>query len=150
MFSGTGTGYANINPLLKHQQYLSDSVLTVLAQSNETGLKVRGASTDSLLKSITRIEYPDNDSTVLYPFFESLMNVQQTGNLIRIMHYGDSQIEDDRITSLLRNKLQTRFGGSGAGLVPVAQPYPYAFSMRQSNSANWTQVCRFRKTGYNH
>jgi lysophospholipase L1-like esterase len=143
LFSGMGNGYANINPLLNHQQYLSDSVLTVLAQNDETGLKVRGASSDSLLKSITRIEYPDNDSSVLYPFFESLMNVRQTGNLIRIMHYGDSQIEDDRITSLLRNKLQNRFGGSGAGLVPVTQPYPYAFSMRQSNSANWTRFAGF-------
>jgi lysophospholipase L1-like esterase len=65
------------------------------------------------------------------------MNVQQSGNLIRIMHYGDSQIEDDRITSLLRNKLQSRFGGSGTGLMPVTQPYPYSFSMRQSNSMNW-------------
>ena len=143
LLSGVGTGYANINPLLRHQQYFSDSVLTVLARNDEGGLNVPGASSDSLLKSITRIEYPDNDSTVLYSFFESLMNSKQTGHLIRIMHYGDSQIEDDRITSLLRNKLQSRFGGSGAGLVPVTQPYPYAFSMRQSNSSNWKRFAGF-------
>src|SRR5512137_141944 len=63
LLSGTDNGYANINPLLKHQQYLSDSVLASLAQSNEAGLNVMGASTDSLLKTITRIEYPNNDSS---------------------------------------------------------------------------------------
>jgi hypothetical protein len=152
LVNGAGNGYVNINPLLEHQQYLSDSVLTVLAQSNTTTYRAKGASTDSLLKSITRIEYPNNDSTILYPFFEALMNVQQTGSLIRIMHYGDSQIEDDRITSLLRNKLQTRFGGSGAGLVPVSQPYPYSFSMRQSNSSNWRRFAGFgrRDTAIKH
>ena len=152
LFTGTSTGYANINPILNHQQYLSDSVLAVLAQGKDAGLKVRGTSSDSLLKIITRIEYPDNDSTVLYSFFESLMKAKQSGRLIRIMHYGDSQIEDDRITSLLRNKLQSRFGGSGAGLVPVTQPYPYAFSMRQSNSANWNHFAGFgrRDTTINH
>jgi len=143
LLSGTGTLYANISPILKQQQVLSDSVLTVLAQNTETEFKIKGASTDSLLKSITRIEYPDNDSTVLYPFFELLMNVQHSGNLIRIMHYGDSQIEDDRITSLLRNRLQTRFGGTGAGLMPVSQPYPYNFSMRQTNSDNWNRFAGF-------
>ncbi len=152
LVAGTPTRYADINPLLNHQQYLSDSVLTVLARDNESATKIRGASSDSLLKSITRIEYPGNDSTVLYSFFESLMKAKQSGRLIRIMHYGDSQIEDDRITSLLRNKLQNRFGGSGAGLVPVAQPYPYFFSMRQSNSANWKHFAGFgrRDTTVNH
>jgi hypothetical protein len=56
LFANTDARYANINPLLNHQQFLSDSVLTVLSRDNESGIKIRGASSDSLLKSITRIE----------------------------------------------------------------------------------------------
>jgi lysophospholipase L1-like esterase len=53
------------------------------------------------------------------------------------MHYGDSQLEGDRITAFLRNKLQTRFGGTGPGLRPALQPYDYVFSAVQENSGNW-------------
>ena len=40
------------------------------------------------------------------------------------MHYGDSQIECDRITSLLRQRFQEEFGGMGVGLVPALQNIP--------------------------
>ena len=53
------------------------------------------------------------------------------------MHYGDSQIEGDRITSFIRNKFQVKFGGSGPGLRPALQPYDYIFSAVQENSENW-------------
>ena len=65
------------------------------------------------------------------------------------MHYGDSQIEDDRITSLLRNRLQSRFGGSGAGLVPASQLYPYGFSMKQESSENWYRYIGFARRDTN-
>lgn len=44
--------------------------------------------------------------------------------LIRIMHYGDSQIEEDRITATLRRRLQAKYGGHGVGLVPLHQTIP--------------------------
>ena len=137
--------YANINNILKQQQYLNDSVLTAIAQGDYSEIKTMRANADSLLASITRIEYPQNDSTVLEPFFRTLRNLPTSGQLIRILHYGDSQIEDDRITSLLRNKLQSKFGGSGTGLVPAAQLYPYGFSMKQDNSDNWYRYTGFGK-----
>ncbi len=52
---------------------------------------------------------------------------QQT---IRIVHYGDSQIEEDRITSTLRRHLQDRYGGGGVGLIPLHQTIP-TLSLRQ-------------------
>lgn len=39
----------------------------------------------------------------------------------RILHYGDKQIENDRITSTLRRFFQEDFGGSGPGLLPLFQ-----------------------------
>jgi len=111
LFSSDSAQYADIKIILKQQQFLTDSVLTAIAGGEARDLIIPGTNTDSLVNSITRIEYPENDSTLLYPLFRSLRSLPSTRQLIRIMHYGDSQIEDDRMTSLLRNKLQTRFGG---------------------------------------
>jgi hypothetical protein len=137
--------YADIGKILKQQQYLSDTVISSIAFGEAVIIDTVRANADSLISSITQIEYPQNDTTVLYAFFRTLKRLPASGELIRIMHYGDSQIEDDRITSLLRNKLQTRFGGSGAGLVPASQLYPYGFSMKQDNSDNWYRYTGFGK-----
>lgn len=40
---------------------------------------------------------------------------------LRVVHYGDSQIEEDRITSTIRRYLQKRYGGGGVGLLPLHQ-----------------------------
>ena len=55
----------------------------------------------------------------LIPFYESLHEARDS--TIRVVHYGDSQIEGDRMTMVLRAALQARFGGSGVGLVPLYQ-----------------------------
>jgi lysophospholipase L1-like esterase len=52
------------------------------------------------------------------------------------MHYGDSQLEGDRITSYIRNKLQTQFGGMGPGMVSVADIVTN-FSVDREISENW-------------
>lgn len=44
--------------------------------------------------------------------------------VVRVLHYGDSQIEEDRITQQIREGLQARFGGRGVGLMPLAQTIP--------------------------
>ncbi|MEO0896754.1 MAG: hypothetical protein AAFY71_10175 [Bacteroidota bacterium] len=38
---------------------------------------------------------------------------------VRIAYFGDSMIEGDRITQSLRNDLQSQYGGTGVGFVPV-------------------------------
>ncbi|MDO4826978.1 MAG: hypothetical protein Q4B16_05410 [Bacteroidia bacterium] len=57
---------------------------------------------------------------------------------VRILHYGDSQLEMDRISAVLREKLQQRFGGSGPGMVPMVQRIP-TVSLSQSASGNLTR-----------
>jgi lysophospholipase L1-like esterase len=61
------------------------------------------------------------------------------------MHYGDSQIEGDRMTAFIRNKLQLKFGGTGLGLRPALQPYDFIFSARQENSDNWKRYPLYGK-----
>ena len=66
-----------------------------------------------------RIYMPNGDISYLDPLFEALENAREVP--MRIMHYGDSQLECDRITSVLRENIQAEFGGGGVGLVPAVQ-----------------------------
>ena len=43
---------------------------------------------------------------------------------VRVVHYGDSQIEEDRITNILRERWQKTYGGGGVGLIPLHQTIP--------------------------
>ena len=43
---------------------------------------------------------------------------------VRVVHYGDSQIEEDRITNVLRERWQKEYGGGGVGLIPLHQTIP--------------------------
>ncbi len=82
------------------------------------------------------LHYPDAGKAVLQPFFDALTKAPEGSKPIRIMHYGDSQLEGDRITSYIRNKLQVQFGGHGPGLVSIADIVPN-FSVERVISDNW-------------
>ncbi len=56
---------------------------------------------------------------------------------VRVVHYGDSQIEEDRITMVLRERLQDQYGGGGVGLIPLHQTIPTR-SLHQSLEMNGT------------
>ena len=58
----------------------------------------------------------------LASFYASLYEADS--RTIRVLHYGDSQIEEDRMTMSIREQLQKRFGGRGVGLMPLAQTIP--------------------------
>ena len=58
------------------------------------------------------------------------------------MHYGDSQIEADRISGRLRERLQKDFGGLGAGAYAVI-PATRKISIKNECSSNW-----IRRTGF--
>lgn len=55
-------------------------------------------------------------------FYQSLTTANT--RKVHIVHYGDSQIEEDRMSSQIREVLQERFGGTGVGLMPLAQTIP--------------------------
>lgn len=82
------------------------------------------------------LHYPNDDKSVLHSLFAAMEGASGGSHPVRIMHYGDSQLEGDRITAYLRNKLQTQFGGSGPGLIAVADIVP-SFSVDRTISDNW-------------
>lgn len=68
------------------------------------------------------INFPHDSIEWIYPLFQALENASK--HPLRILHYGDSQIEVDRITSDLRQNFMNRFGGYGVGLIPAIQTIP--------------------------
>ncbi len=141
IFSTEESKYADISQILKyHQSEIirdidepgadtlreKDDSLHTIADSLQAEIKPDSTLNEDTIKQTTPqkqpgsfrqyLEYPENDKSVLYSFFGHLKNLNQTGELIRILHYGDSQIEGDRITSYIRNELQKQFGGLGIGM----------------------------------
>ena len=58
----------------------------------------------------------------LAAFYASLS--ESGSKVVRVLHYGDSQIEEDRMSQQIREALQARYGGQGCGLMPLAQTIP--------------------------
>ena len=50
------------------------------------------------------------------------VKLESSKKVVRILHYGDSQLEGDRITNYLRNRLQKKFGGYGPGILLPLEP----------------------------
>ncbi len=103
------------------------------------------ANADSLKQSITKLEFPKGNRNLLFPVFKAIDNAQKKQEVVRIIHYGDSQIEGDRITSFLRNRLQKKFGGMGIGLAPARQVYDFKYSMIHEASENWNRYTIYGK-----
>ena len=89
---------------------------------------------------VERISYPDNRLAFINQIRESLES-----NSCRIIHYGDSQLEGDRISGYLRNRLQGLYGGAGPGFVPIVQVYDQ-ISANVTHSDNWTRHAYFDQT----
>jgi lysophospholipase L1-like esterase len=95
---------------------------------------------DSLKKFRQGLQLNDKGQSAMNRFFKALDNAKK--KKVRIMHYGDSQIEADRITSFLRNELQKKFGGYGVGLFPIVQ-VARKMSVNTEYSENWKRYPGF-------
>ena len=118
-----------------------DSVLLAVQASYE----MIAGSTDTLryyydyiTSNPNRVCLPDDDYTFFDSLFMDMSVAVGSGRTVRILHYGDSQLEMDRISAVLRQDLQERFGGSGPGMVPMIQRIP-TVSLSQSASGSLTR-----------
>lgn len=125
--------YADITNIINQNKVIiSDSVII---QGTDTVTDTIRANANALKLKVQAIEFPSGDSTILNPFFQKLDN--SSAKRVRILHYGDSQIEGDRISGYLRNKFQQRFGGSGPGLMPALPGRAESSSIIHLASNNW-------------
>lgn len=130
--------YADITSILNANETVDfDSTLVDSSQvlKPEIIIDTIRASAKTLKTKVQKIEYPSGDTTILYTFFQKLDNAK--GKRVRIMHYGDSQIEGDRITGYLRNRFQRQFGGSGPGFMPALPGHAESASIIHKASRNW-------------
>ena len=72
-----------------------------------------------------------SDVKLFAPFFDALQRLSADPNSrVRVLHFGDSQLEGDRITMQLRDAYQRNYGGTGFGYValqPLVAPSSLAF-----------------------
>ena len=97
-------------PAQKADSVISDSISGII--SLKTGFSLPGGFIDSLSHSKKQV---------------------------RIMYYGDSQVEGDRITSYLRHLLREGRGGTGPGLFLPVMPVMYTNSVWIRASSNWVK-----------
>jgi alginate O-acetyltransferase complex protein AlgI len=70
--------------------------------------------------------------------FEAVIDsIRSSDRQVRIIYYGDSQIEGDRITSYLRKSLRKGKNGTGPGLFLPLMPVMYSESVFIRSSSNW-------------
>ena len=90
-----------------------DSIESVRADSLRRMERVFAQSDGSL-------RFPKGDFTYLFPVYRAMRSADTAS--VHVFHYGDSQIEGDRITQIVRDSLQSLFGGAGPGMIPLWQP----------------------------
>lgn len=134
-------------PSLAEDSKPSETEVDVDAVLNKVTKSFEMSCSDNLLDSMrffrqylkenpNRIYLPNDDYTYFDPLFNQFEKAQELGKTYRVMYYGDSQIEMDRISSVLRQKLQELFGGSGPNMIPAVQPVATISVSQQASGLN--------------
>ncbi len=119
------------DPLLKHKN----------GSNGDVGAPKGGKLTEI---SSTKLIMNASGKNNLHAFFAELDQVASAKKKISILHYGDSQIEGDRMTGYIRQKIQNQFGGNGPGLIPATNVYS-TITFKQSYSENFQRYIAFGK-----
>ena len=85
----------------------------------------------------TPLLFADDDSVRFSFLFDKLQHPDRSNLPVRVVYFGDSQIENDRITGALRIQLQQAFSGKGPGFVPLDQYYNTNHQLLIETSNNW-------------
>lgn len=87
------------------------------------------------VESVVDLQMTDAGKANLHQFFQTLSSAAGNQEKISILHYGDSQIEGDRMTGFIRERIQHQFGGNGPGMIPATNVYnTYAFNQTYSEN----------------
>lgn len=102
--------------------------------------------TIQIIENQEEIFVSNEEGKIYYPGvpqeFVAKLHAKLSQPTCRIIHYGASKDEGDRITSYLRDGLQAIYGGSGPGYFPIKPPYPQK-SIEISHSDNWRRYALF-------
>jgi alginate O-acetyltransferase complex protein AlgI len=133
-------------------EFIPDNIINYLLPGNRSPV----ITTDIAFRDTSKVASPDTievalpdtipclDTASLAGFsFKAdplgifLDSLQNSKGQVRVMYYGDSQIEGDRITSFLRKSLREGHGGTGPGLLLPLMPVMYTKTVWIRSSSNW-------------
>lgn len=117
-------------------EFIPQAILNNFNSENSHTGPISAESSDSIVyisdtSSIIRIKKSNE------PLESFLDSVKLSKGQVRVIYYGDSQIEGDRITSYLRHSLRKGHGGTGPGLFLPLLPVMYTKTLWLRSSANW-------------
>lgn len=125
IFTNQQPEYADISKIIEQHEPINQDQATIkdtiITKDNIDTVR---ADADKLKAAIHDIEFSVKGREKIRNFFTYLENIDSVDKVTRIWHYGDSQIEGERITGFIREKFQSQFGGYGPGfleIVPVVQ-----------------------------
>jgi alginate O-acetyltransferase complex protein AlgI len=116
---------------------------TLFTERNTSGEEIGYTSADTIiLSAVPSIHIIDSlpslaEKEFYNPIKGFMDSLRTSKGQVRIIYYGDSQIEGDRITSFLRQTLRNGHGGSGPGLFLPLMPVMYTNSIWLQSSSNW-------------
>jgi hypothetical protein len=86
------------------------------------------------------------DGKALDAFFAAMQH-EKDSTIVHVAHYGDSQLEGDRMSNLVRDKFHEKFGGSGVGYIPMRDLDPVSYF--RNSSGNWAKYTVFHNRNSN-
>lgn len=90
---------------------------------------------DLFSTSDQRFWFPNDDPTYFDALFDRMEKAQEEGEIVRVIHYGDSQLEMDRLSDRLRAAFHKTYGGGGPGMLPFLQTIPSRSVSQWANGA---------------
>lgn len=142
-------------PELSPEELLAIEMQAVMAAQDSSFIDFCENSPIRISMPFVHVQYPDSaamdsllaigdSSVVLIDSITAIRDIAYLDTLfmaldsalvhqVRIVHYGDSQIEEDRITASLRQHFQEQFGGYGVGMLPAIQTVA-KMTVRQSST----------------
>ena len=120
----------------------ADSLIKLVGIDSNVFRESVGKSVKLRSERVLEIQHSDPDRSSLSAFYDSLTRLKSDGGKVRVLYYGDSQIECDRMTNYIRNEFQKEYGGSGPGLELAYQVIPTG-AVRQTKSVNWKRYAAY-------
>jgi lysophospholipase L1-like esterase len=117
---------ANVEPLEEDTEIDSileepDSLFTKINTEIQSSVNFDTITNKLITPKHRSIQIPPSNPQILKSLIAGLVEESKT-KVVRIVHYGDSQLEGDRISDYLRNRLQLLFGGEGPGILLPNEP----------------------------
>lgn len=111
-------------------------------KKNSKGKKQSSRVVNYEINNATVVNFDQKGKTALHRFFKKVKTAFKQKKKIHVLHFGDSQIEGDRMTGFIRQRMQEKFGGFGPGLIPAKNVYN-TYSFYNDCSANFSRYTCF-------